>query len=239
MSGDTKVREAGHIGMGTTLFQLGWHNLTASAYPQDSAEMSDFGKFDQAVNELLGKADNSSEEDDHESLTVKTVKSMITSWTDAVTQYDSALAINPDDQTAINNNTLTQAYLNRLEELLAEEKERTEQSMPQPTPGSGDEQGDNDSQKQPKNGPGDKGNKPPGDKANNPDNTQEGNKNTNPDDKPHDPKKEGGKSEKPPKRNPNKTPEEQAKDILNENSDLEKGPLTPGRREFRKPEKDW
>jgi len=31
MSGDAKVREAGHLGMGTTLFQLGWRVLTASA----------------------------------------------------------------------------------------------------------------------------------------------------------------------------------------------------------------
>jgi len=239
MSADSLVREAGHLGMGTTLFQLGWRDLTASTYPQDTAEVADFKKFDQEVKEMLENADKSAGDDDRESHAVKTVKSMITSWTDAITQYDSALAINPGNRAAINNKKLTVAYLNRLENLLAEEKEQTQQSIPPPTPGKSDSQGDDDSKKQPKNSSGDKENKPPGDKSNNPEKNKDGKKDTNPDDKPQSPKKDSDKPEDSPQRKPNKTPEEQARDILNDNADLEKGPLTPGRREYLKPEKDW
>ena len=39
--------------------------------------------------------------------------------------------------------------------------------------------------------------------------------------------------------NPNESPQESAHRILKENADLEKGPLTPGRREFRDASKDW
>ena len=51
-------------------------------------------------------------------------------------------------------------------------------------------------------------------------------------------KEEQDKDSKGPK-DPDETPEERARRILQENADLEKGPLTPGRREFRPPEKDW
>ena len=53
-------------------------------------------------------------------------------------------------------------------------------------------------------------------------------------DKNKDEGKKGDKGE-----NPNESPEERAKRILKENADLEKGPLTRGRREFMNPEKDW
>ena len=39
--------------------------------------------------------------------------------------------------------------------------------------------------------------------------------------------------------NPNESPEERATRILKENADLEKGQLAPGRREFKNAEKDW
>jgi hypothetical protein len=142
-------------------------------------------------------------------------------------------------------------YLNRLRELLEEEKQKTEESMPQPDPGQGtpkqEEPGENEPKVEPKGDQGDQGEPKPkpsdgkgeddqnpkdgaGDKEKKPD-TENGPKK----EEPMDQSKEG----KAPKPNPDESPEEQAKRILKENSDLEKGPITPGHREFRNPEKDW
>ncbi|MFM2243001.1 MAG: hypothetical protein RLZ97_1856, partial [Verrucomicrobiota bacterium] len=38
---------------------------------------------------------------------------------------------------------------------------------------------------------------------------------------------------------PGESPEDAARRILNENADLQKGALNPGRAIFRQPEKDW
>ena len=38
---------------------------------------------------------------------------------------------------------------------------------------------------------------------------------------------------------PNESPEDRARRILKDNADLETGPLSPGRREFRDAKKDW
>lgn len=241
LSRDSKLREASHLGMGNTLFQLGWHNVASSAYPRDSAEVADFGLFDRQVRELLRNMEKPSTNEDEESNTAKTLKSIITNWTDAVSQYDSALSINPGNQIAIADKRLTLAYLKRLNELLAEERKHLEQAIPQPLPQPGDgppkddDQGDAKDKSQPKKNPDDKANKQGSDKANNPNDAQD----AKPDEKDGEHKKDEKKQDKPPGTNTNKTPEEQARDILRENADLEKGPLTPGRRIFRSPEKDW
>ena len=39
--------------------------------------------------------------------------------------------------------------------------------------------------------------------------------------------------------NPNESPKERAHRILKENADLEKGPLSPGHREYGNAQKDW
>jgi hypothetical protein len=59
-----------------------------------------------------------------------------------------------------------------------------------------------------------------------------------PPDDPGGPKKDEQNSPKG-SNDPNESPEQQARRILMENADLEKGPLTPGRQEFHSPEKDW
>ncbi len=244
LSENPKVLEAAHLGMGSSLFQLGWQDLTGSAYPEDSSQLKDFSQFDQSVRKRLAESLKPQDNDAAESPVAKSITSVITNWTDAVRHNDSALAIDPHNRTAISNKRGTLAYLKRLEELLREEREKTEQSMPTPKPDATprpDEQGDNDPEKQPKDKSDDKSSKPPGEKsdkdAKNPkDGTDD--KDQNPEDK-SEKKKDGKESGKRPEKDSNKTPEEQARDILMENADLEKGPLSPGRREFRKPEKDW
>lgn len=247
--------EAGHMGVGVSLFQIGWKSLTGNAYPSDAAEVPDINSFDEHVRKLLAEMN----EDKAEAKGVKTIKAIVINWVDAIRHYDSGLDINPTSPTSLQNRKMIIIYLNRLRELLEEEKQKTEDSMPPPDPPQSDpKQGDpgekepkEDPKKQPKEKPdGDQGDhgtpkpKPSDGKEVDDKNPkpQDGDKEENPE------AKNGSKKDKPknesndgksPKTNPDETPEVQAKRILKENADLEKGPITPGRREFRNPEKDW
>ena len=59
-------------------------------------------------------------------------------------------------------------------------------------------------------------------------------------DRPNDDKKgEEGEKDGGNKPKDGESPEEAARRILRENADFEKGALTPGRLEYRQPEKDW
>jgi hypothetical protein len=174
------------------------------------------------------------------------IESLITNWTDAIRHFNSARAnCQPADLTG-HNRKVVMVYLKRLQELLEEEKQQTEESMPQPQPGEGEPQpqpGEGEPQQPGEDGePKEDGPPQPGDQG-------EG------DEEPKEPGEQGeeesenpeGKSGKPEEqendgekgRNPNESPEERARRILNENADLEKGPLTPGRHEINPPEKDW
>ncbi len=126
--------------------------------------------------------------------------------------------------------------------LLKEDMEETEQSMPQPQPGEGEpQQGEGEPGEKKPGEEGDEGKEPPPGKGEGEEEPKdgkggekdkpEGDSGKNKDDDKKDSDKDG--------KNPDETPEERARRILKENADLEKGPLTPGRREFRAPEKDW
>lgn len=234
---DTALRASAHHGLGNTLFQLGWQLLSDQAYPTES--VSDLTRFDTLVRQYLagmlgnGRVESSQ---NHSNL-----RKIITNWSDAVRHYDSALAANPDDQSPAHNRKLTLVYLKRLAELLEEHENQANQMMPpppQPKPDEGDKQDQGDDPKDPqkpdegKNGPP----KPEGSES--PQDSQQ---------PPHEGDKDGeqesdGKPDDPqaePKTLPGETPEDRARRILKENADIEKGPLTPGYREFRDPEKDW
>lgn len=240
LSEETDVLSTAHTGMGNTMFQLGWRNLTGQPYTTNAASGTPLEIFDAQVKDLLARIKEGDKENGgDDSVDYKRVESLITDWTDAVRHFDSSLKRNPSDEAAKNNRTMAMNYLKRLNELMEEDKEETEQSMPQPQP-QGNESGEGDGQPKQKQ-PGDKG----GDGPKQPDKIGKG------DDKPEDgsggdkkePKKEDGpggdKKEKKDGKRPDETPEEAARRILKENADLEKGPLTPGRREFRPAEKDW
>lgn len=251
LSRDSKVEATGHIGMGNTLFQLGWKGLAGESYPSDPAALPDLDRFDTIVKEALAKIRESESAEESETSGFIQFKSLVTNWTDSVRHYQSALALNPSDAAASKNRGMTLTYLQRLEKLLQQEQEETQRSMPQPQPGEGppqegdgsnkdpqdkgqpnDGQGD---QKDPKN-PGDKGQEKPDQKngkGDDPKKKGEGNKGT---DKPNKPSEKGGNKKG---ENPNESPEERARRVLDENKDLEKGPLTRGRFELRDPEKDW
>jgi Ca-activated chloride channel family protein len=247
LSQDAKVQASGHIGMGNTLFQLGWKGLSGESYSNDPASMPDLDRFDTIVKEALAKLSQSESSGEGETGGFVQFKSLVTNWVDAVRHYESAQALTPSETAASKNRELTVTYLKRLEELLNQEQEETEQSMPQPQSGEGPpKEGDGDSEEQPgkgkpSDGKGDqKGPKNPGGKG---EENQDSNKGEGDDSKKKgDGNKGNEKSDKKGDKsgkNPNESPEERAKRVLDENKDLEKGPLTRGRFELRDPEKDW
>jgi Ca-activated chloride channel family protein len=242
LSEEPAVLGRAHFGMGKTLFQLGWLALDEKPYPADAPESSMLEHFENLVRDKL---DALSREDEG-GRSAAEIESLITNWTDAIRHFNSARANGlPADLTG-HNRKVVMVYLKRLQELLEEEKQQTEESMPQPQPGEGEPQpqpGEGEPQQPGEDGePKEDGPPQPGDQG-------EG------DEEPKEPGEQGeeesenpeGKSGKPEEqendgekgRNPNESPEERARRILNENADLEKGPLTPGRHEINPPEKDW
>lgn len=233
---DPRLKANGHLGMGNSLFQLGWKGLSGEAYPSDPEAVPDLDRFDTLVKEALAKMGESETPEEGETGGFSRFESLVTNWADAIRHYDSALALAAAEPTATRNRELTFIYLKRLQELLEQEKEETEESMPQPEPGQGEpQQGQGDGEPQEGEGKGEpkEGEKGKGDE---PKKDGEG--------KGDQEKKEGDKGPEPPKGDdpngdPNESPEERAHRILKENADLEKGPLSPGRREFRDASKDW
>ncbi len=242
-SEDPAVLSHSHTGLGNSLFQLGWQSLAGDAYPRNPAPVPDLAKFDALVKDRLAKLRESADPSGEDPAGDAAIQALITNWTDAVRHFDSARATDPADTAAHNNRKTTMIYLKRLAELMDEEKQLSEQALPQPQPGEGDPQkgeGDPKEQNDGKEGD-DKGPKPPGDKGQDKDKDKpkEGadQENEQPDDKSGNKKDD----KEPPKdqRDSNESPEERARRILKENADLEKGPLTPGRREFQTPKQDW
>ena len=241
LSSDSMVRSNGHLGIANSLFQLGWKGLSGDAYPSDSEALPDLARFDTIVKEALAKLRESEATEEGDSGGYARIESLVTNWADAVRHYDSTLALFPSDKIASKNRELTMTYLKRLGELLDQEKQETEQSMPQPQSGEGQPQeGEGEPKEGEKGQEGEKGPNPPGDKGDGGKEPKEGKgddgekKDNGKKGKDKD-KKDGDKGGE----NPNESPEERAHRILKENADLEKGPLTPGRREFRDAEKDW
>ena len=246
LSNDPAVLSNSHIGLGNTLFQLGWRNLADAPYPQGSAEAPDLARFDALVKARLAKLRESAEPaepaaDDTSGLAA--MRALITNWTDAVRHYDSARAIDRRDTAAGNNRQTTLIYLKRLAELIQEEKQQSEQALSQPQPGEGNPQqdeGDADPKKDGAQGDDNKTPKPSDDKGTGDDKPKEDHSQDQqkPDDDKSSNKKDGEDADKG-KTEPQETPEQRARRILKENADLEKGPLTPGRREFLAPKQDW
>jgi len=235
LSEDPQVLGSGHSGMGKSLFQLGWQSLAGSPYPDDPESAPELADFDALVRKKL-EAMRGGEDFRMENL--------ITNWADAVRHFDSALAAVPANPPAVNNRNVVMTYLKRLQELLEEDRQQTEQSMPQPEQGEPqprqgegepNEDGEPDQEE-----PGPQEPKANGEQGEDPQESPDdgsGDESEKPDDKSGKKKDEKESEEEP--LDPGESPEERARRILKENADLEKGPLTPGRREFNPPEKDW
>jgi Ca-activated chloride channel family protein len=238
---DPRVKASGHLGMGNSLFQLGWAGLSGDSYPADAESLPDLDRFDTIVKEALAKLRESDAPEEGDTAGVSRVESAVTNWSDAVRHYESTLVLDPDETAAARNRQLTLTYLVRLAELLEQEKQEAEDSMPQPQPGEGEpQQGEGDGEGEAQDG--DSGEEGP--------DSEQGKNREEPDE--GEGEEENGESEnqnkgedveeseaEDPNADPNESPEDRAHRILKENADLEKGPLSPGRREFRSAEKDW
>lgn len=241
LSEEPEIEGKAHEGMGNTLFQLGWMGLSGSRYPEGEG-VPDMGKFDDLVRQQLKRMAEAEVPESGETNEFIRFDSIILNWTDAVRHYRSATSRDPSAEGARRNGELTMAYLKRLKELLEEEKQRTEEEMPQPgegqpQPGQGDPQ---QSPGQPQQGEG--GQEPQEGKGGEEKKDGEGADKEEKDKGKGGEKEEEGEPEKgkgDEQENPNESPEERAKRILSENADLEKGPLSQGRRDFRPPDKDW
>ena len=242
LSGDPAVLSNSHAGLGNTLFQLGWRNLANESYPQGSSNVPDLRKFDALVRERLAKLCASADPAGDDTAGIAAMEELITNWTDAVRHYDSARAIDRSSTAAGHNRRTTLIYLKRLAELIQEDKQQSEQALPQPQPGEGAPQqgeGDPKEKKDGDQGDGNKGSKPPADKGKSDDHPKDG---PNQDPQKPDDKTGSKKDDKDADQGttePGETPEDRARRILKENADLERGPLTPGRREFQVPKQDW
>ena len=192
-------------------------------------------KFDQIARSRIKKLAEAEEDGE-----VEKIKGLITNWTDSVRHCDSAIQQSENNSAAKNNRHMTITYLKRLRELLEEEKDCAAQSMPMPQPGEDGEsepdEGDGDPDENQDGDQPNKDSKSPGDKG---DKKRE--KNDGSDGKKPKPKDDSGEDKKKDDKgdDPNETPEKRARRILKDSADLEKGPLTPGQREFNPPAKDW
>jgi Ca-activated chloride channel family protein len=224
-----------HLGMANTLFQLGWLELAGSAYPQDPKKTPDMAQFDQIARSRIKKIADAEEDGE-----VEKIEALITNWTDAVRHCESAEAQSQNNNAAKNNRQMTITYLKRLRELLEEEKEKAQQSCPMPQPGgegeSEPDEGDGDPDENQDGDQQNKDSKSPGDKGDKKRDKKDGS-----DGKEPKPKEDNGKDKNKGDKadDPNETPEKRARRILKDSADLEKGPLTPGQREFNPPAKDW
>jgi Ca-activated chloride channel family protein len=240
LSESPDVRAQAHLGAGNSLFQLGWQGLSGEAYPTDPAAVPDLDRFDTIVKELLAKLLETEAPEDGETNGYVRIESLITNWADSVRHYNSAVVSTPNDKIASRNRELTMTYLKRLRELLEQEKQDTEQSMPEPQPGEGEPQeGEGEpGEGEPEEGEGEGGDKKPEGEGDEEKDGKSGDKGKDPNGKSGKNDEEQNDSKKGA-RDPNESPEERATRLLKENADLEKGPLSPGRRELRDPEKDW
>ncbi len=238
ISGDPRVESSAHAGLGNSLFQLGWRNLSDEWYPSDPAKLPDMETFDSLVRDRLAKLKENAEPGDEPATGYARMDSLITNWSDAVRHYDSAIASPHPDAAAGENRKLAMTYLKRLYELMEEDHQETQQSMPQPQEGDG----------QPQDGDGDPKDKKPGKNGKDGEPKDSGDEKKDQGKGGDDERKEdskGGKSgeqEKDSGKNkpkPDETPQDFARRRLKENADLEKGPPIPGKYEFNNPEKDW
>jgi len=245
LSDDPAVEVGGHLGMGSALFNLGWQSLgDGKPYPETAPP--DLEAFDTMVEAELQKWMESEPPEAGESEGFNKFDALIVNWVDAIRHFDSAMKRQPGQADALQNRAVVVRYFDRLKELLEQEAEEAEKSMPQqpqqgqpgegePQPGEGDPKDKGEPNKDGKGQPGDQGEG--GDKKD----PKEGEGGGQKDKK--DPKEgegEGEKSDqKPQKAKPGESPRERALRILGDNQDIQKGPLSPGTREFSRPEKDW
>lgn len=250
MSRQKDVLTAAHHGIGNTLFQKGWLRFLDNPYTADSPEGPGLERFEQAVREKLQKLRGSEPEEEPQTssgdaFTYEDIRHSILDWTDSARHFRSVLDVQSDHQGALQNRELTLIYLRKLRELLEEDRKQNEdlmsqmQSTPRPDDGEQKQEG-GDGKKNDQDGDQQAGeNKQPSDQGEPKDAEGETDPDGQPDPDQNPRERDNTGKEDEPELRPGETPEENARRRLRESADSEKGPLTPGRIKFQKPEKDW
>lgn len=164
---------------------------------------------------------------------------LLTDWSDSIKHHKSAHGL----ADARHNRELTLTYLEKIREILKQTNENAQQiqAVPQSGEGEGEPQEGQGEQPGEEPNPGDGENE--GQEGPDGSESQEGGDGGEERDSGEDSQdgetQESEKDAKDKEPRPGETPEEAAKRILNENADLQKGALSPGRLRFRRPEKDW
>jgi Ca-activated chloride channel family protein len=252
LADDPQVAGGAHFGLGNCLFQIGWQTLAGSTYPTEAKEVPDLPAFDAIVKQRLAAILKAKPGGDEPTAGVAELERLALDWADAIAHYDSALQTNPANADLRHNRDTASTFFNRLLELLAQEHQQTQDSIPEPQPtpapgNPGEEQSDGPGQQQdkPEGEPKDPGDNPPNqpgqpDPKDPPDGKGQDDPTSDPpkDDKGAD-KPAAEKPQEPPAEKPGETPEEAARRILSENADLQKGPPRAAQHIQRVPKKDW
>ena len=234
---DSAIRSSAHQGMGTTLFQLGWMELSKGAiYPGEEEAKKQF-------DELLKSRIQEWMEDDktdakEESAGYRTMNAIMLNWSDAVRHSQSARQLRPDNADAEQNGLVARQFLEKLRQKMEQQQEEMQAQMQgqgeQQDEQPGQEEGEGDQEGKGKGQP-----KEPKDQEGENKDDQEGDQEKDPNGKTPDGEKPDPNNEHGKDRKSGETKEEHALRKLTENADLQRGIIAPGRHEYRRPSKDW
>lgn len=231
---DSAIRTAAHQGLGNLLFQLGWQEISGGEnYPGAEMGTAAFEKhFKDRVAEWM-KDDKTDAKTPSEGYRI--MRTTMLNWADSVRHAQSILSMDPQQQDAKQLELTSKTYLEMLRKALEDQKKEMQAQMG--GQGEGEGEGQNPGGEGDGEGEGDEGE--PGEGKSGKNNQSEGDQGEDPSgktpqDEKTDPNNEHGKDQKP-----GETKEQSALRKLNENADLQRGIVAPGRFEFRRPEKDW
>lgn len=210
----------------------------------DEADVEELtlGRFEKMAKERLAEwMAEEGDEDDDESRGYQRFDALLSDWIDALRHYDGSSGFQDSDH----NRALTLEHLRKLREIFEQLQENAQQIQAVPQPGTGE---DSEGEPQPGEGEGepqdgsgqqqDDGQQRPGDENEGDGGEEEQDQGEGDDGEEEDGSGETDDGEETGAK-PGETEEEAARRILRENADLQRGALSPGRIEYRRPEKDW
>lgn len=210
--------------------------------PSDEEARTDdlMAGFELMVKERLAEWMAEENEEDDRSRGSERFNNLLTDWSDSIKHHRAASGVDA----AKHNRKLTLTYLEKIREILDQTNENAQQIQAVPEQGEGEPQpGEGDQEGEPEEGDGGEEGEEEGDQGSNGDDPEEGGDGGEERDTGEEPdngdSKESEKESTDKEPRPGETPEEAARRILNENADMQKGALSPGRIRFQRPEKDW
>ncbi|MBT8043688.1 MAG: VWA domain-containing protein [Verrucomicrobiae bacterium] len=221
-----KLQEQAHYNLGNSLFQSGWSLINPPEKPKTRNPFLDW------MRQLLSSQPPTTE--DQRQLTKDDVQQIIINWQDAISHYQAAIDLNPDNQQAEDNRVQVEKLLKQLQDALKQAEKEQEQA-------NKEQQGEGEKPNNQREGD---GNNPEQD----PDKNGEGNENKDPESSDNGDNENNESGEKPENQPENEQPMEPregeskeafAARILKEHSDAETRPVNRRMLRLRRPAKDW